>query len=84
MYKLIFRDRFNSQFNKIKDKNFRKQIYLKILQLKIRCPLGKKLTNTNFWRIRIKNYRVVYEIFEFEKEVEIITILKRNKEYKDL
>jgi mRNA-degrading endonuclease RelE of RelBE toxin-antitoxin system len=84
MYELVFKERFNIQFSKIKDKDLRKQIYFKILQLKVRCPIGRKLVNTSFWRIRIKNYRIVYEIFEHKREIEIITILKRGKEYKDL
>ena len=84
MYKLFFREDFNKKFNKIKDKNLKKQIYLKIVQLKVRNPIGKKLVSTNYFRIRIKNYRIVYEIFEDKKQVEIITLLKRGDEYRDL
>ncbi len=84
MYELLFREDFNKKFNKIKDKNLKKQIYTKIIQLEIRNPIGKKLVNSNYFRIRIKNYRIVYEIFEDKKQVEIITILKRGNEYKDL
>ena len=49
MYELFFREDFNKKFNKIKDKNLRKQIYLKIIQLKVRNPIGKKLVGTKLF-----------------------------------
>jgi mRNA-degrading endonuclease RelE of RelBE toxin-antitoxin system len=84
MYSLVFRVEFDKKFNKIKDKNLKKQIQLKLLQLKIHNPIGKKLVNTNYFRIRVRNYRIVYEIFENSKTIEVITILKRGHEYRDL
>ncbi|RLA06006.1 MAG: hypothetical protein DRQ51_10640 [Gammaproteobacteria bacterium] len=40
--------------------------------------------NSNYFRIRIRKYRIVYEIFENSKTIEIVTILKRGHEYRNL
>lgn len=84
MYELEFTQEFNKSFSKIKDKEIRKQIYLKIQELKIRVPIGKKLTGHKIWRIRINKFRIVYEIKEKNKVVLLLTILERKRKYKEI
>jgi mRNA interferase RelE/StbE len=44
---------------------------------------GKRLTPSLFWRIRIRDYRGIYEIDEKKKMVIILYIGHRNRAYDD-
>ena len=48
------------------------------------CPTGiRKLKDSNnFWRIRIGNYRVVYEIIDSSKTINIYKIKHRKDAYR--
>ena len=45
-------------------------------------PQSKKLTGREAWRIRIGNYRVIYEIFENELIILVLNIGHRKNIYK--
>lgn len=46
-------------------------------------PGSKKIKNTNnFWRIRIGNYRVIYEVLQSEKRINIYKVRHRKDVYK--
>ena len=42
----------------------------------------KLINNKNFWRIRIGNYRVIYEVIESEKSIRIYKVKHRKDVYK--
>jgi len=66
------------------DKPFRLKIYDKIFSLGSKPhPVGSiKLTNSEVYRIRIGDYRVLYEIDENNKKIEISRIKHRKDAYK--
>jgi len=47
-------------------------------------PKGCKkiMSNENFWRIRIGNYRVIYEVIETDKVIKIYKIKHRKDVYR--
>jgi len=79
---LVFTERFEKEFSKIKDSNLKKQVWNKILELENRAPIGKKLKNNPFWPIHINKYRVIYQIRGCE--VIIVDILPRKFHYREL
>ncbi|MEK6863926.1 MAG: type II toxin-antitoxin system RelE/ParE family toxin [Nanoarchaeota archaeon] len=82
MYPLIFTEKFDKSFSKIKDKIIKEQIWNKIKELEERAPLGKKLKGNPFWSIHINKYRVIYEI----RGIEIIVadVLERKYDYREI
>lgn len=82
MFTLIFSEKFDKSFSKLKDKNIRLSIWRKILALEQRAPIGKKLKGNPFWSIHISKYRVIYELKG--NQVIIADILKRKFNYKEL
>ena len=47
-----------------------------------RPPGCKKLQNSDYWRIRIGDYRAVYEIDDSKKAVLVLRIAHRSKVYR--
>jgi mRNA interferase RelE/StbE len=48
-----------------------------------RPPKCKKLTGVqNLWRLRIGDYRVVYQIFDDDKVVDIVAVRHRREAYR--
>ncbi|MFW6383596.1 MAG: type II toxin-antitoxin system RelE family toxin [Nanoarchaeota archaeon] len=82
MNRLYFREAFFRRFNKINDKRVQEEIKKKINQLKARSPIGKKLSGQPYWSLRVNKYRVIYCLKD--DGVEIITILSRKKDYREL
>lgn len=82
MYDLIFTEAFDKSFSKIKNKVIKNQIWKKILELENKAPLGKKLKNNPFWSIHINKYRLIYGLKS--KQIIIIELLSRKKEYREL
>ncbi len=82
MFALIISERFEKSFSAIKDKNIRKQIWKKILELEKRASLGKKLKGNSFWSIHINKYRVIYQLEAVE--VIILDVLQRKHEYREI
>ena len=84
MYELVFREAFEKSFSKIKDKETRSQIWKKIRQLEEFAPLGKHLVGQPYWSIHTGGYRVIYLFFKNENKVEIVDILERKHDYREL
>jgi mRNA interferase RelE/StbE len=65
------------------DKEVRSRIKDKIKVLKQHPEIGKRLNYSDFWSLRIGDYRVVYEISKKEKQVIILFIGHRKNVYDD-
>ena len=84
-YKIEFSNSIEKDFNKL-DRTTSKRIWSKIDELANK-PLSHnstKLTNTEFYRMRIGDYRVIYEIDETLKLVTILKVKHRKDVYKDI
>ncbi len=73
-----------ARFLKKIDPAFARQIKKKILELK-RFPheRGKHMKYTNFWSLRIGDYRAIYEINEKDKKIVVLFIGHRSDVYDD-
>ncbi len=83
MYKIIIDDKVIKDLKKI-DKTWQKKIIQKIETTLTKEPYsGKKLIGnlSDYFRIRVGNYRVIYEIFDDVVTVEIIKIKHRKNIY---
>ena len=50
-----------------------------------RPPKVKKLAESGLWRVRIKNYRVIYAINDTAKEIIVVRVARRSEDtYKKL
>ncbi len=83
MFELVFRESFKKSFNKL-ESFIQTQVKKKILELKTNQFLGKKLVGHNYWSIHIGQFRVIYEIHSNEQKIELIEILKRKHDYREL
>ncbi len=84
MYKILIEKKVKSELDRISRKDLLK-IFEHISALKIEPrPLGtRKLRDSeNLWRIRIGDYRVVYEINDKGKIIIILRIKHRKDVYK--
>jgi len=81
MNNLIFSEEFEKSFSKIKDKQIKKQIWKKLIELESRAPIGKKLKGNPFWAIHINKYRVIYKIEGIE--IIIADLLMRKHDYRE-
>jgi mRNA-degrading endonuclease RelE of RelBE toxin-antitoxin system len=84
MYELIIKEQFDQSFSKIKDVKIKRQIWNKILELKTRAPIGKKLVGNPYWSIHIGKFRVIYVFHKHSQEIEIVDILSRKHEYREI
>ena len=82
MNSILFSETFDKSFSKIKNKETKKQIWKKILELESRAPLGKKLKGNPYWSIHIGRFRVIYELQG--QTIKIADILERKHDYKEL
>ena len=82
MFSLLFSEEFEKSFSKLKDKNIRKQIWKKILELEKRAPLGKKLKGNPFWSVHIGKYRVIYKLEG--NQIWVADILQRKHDYREV
>lgn len=82
MNSILFSETFDKSFSKIKNKETKKQIWKKILELESRAPLGKKLKGNPYWSIRIGRFRVIYELQG--QTIKIANILERKHDYREL
>jgi len=83
MYQIKLDKRVEKELDKIPEKMFDK-IEKLILSLKDNPrPLGvKKLTNQEHWRIRVGEYRILYEIDDKDEVIAIFKIKYRKDVYK--
>ena len=65
------------------DKAIKEKIKNKIKELKENPERGKRLKYTEFRKLRIGNYRVIYEIKSKEKKIIILFIGHRKNVYDD-
>jgi mRNA interferase RelE/StbE len=82
IYKLLFDDKVTKDLKKI-DKAWQKKILKKIKTTLIDNPKsGKKLIGnlSSYYRIRVGDYRVIYEV----KDDEIIVLVVKIKQSKDI
>ncbi len=83
MFELVFRRAFEKSFKKLETPP-QKQIQNKILELKQNSILGKKLGHYPYWSIHIGKYRIIYQIHSKDNKIELIEILQRKHDYKEL
>ncbi len=83
MYKVFFHPRARESLNKL-EPSIQERIKKKLQQLK-KFPeeVGRHLKYSNFWRVRVGDYRVIYEIKDNEKKVIVLFIGHRKKVYDD-
>lgn len=62
MNTLLFTERFDSSFSRLKDKKMQRQIWKKILKLETLAPLGKKLKGNPYWSIHVGRCRIIYQM----------------------
>jgi len=84
MYELIIKEQFDKSFPKIKDLKPKKQIWTKILELKTMAPIGKKLVGNPYWSIHIGKFRVIYIFHKHSNEIEIVDLLSRKHDYREI
>jgi len=82
-YKRYFTNPAEKDLNKLEAKlGFKILEKIKDLSQNPRPQGSKKLKTTNYYRIRVSDYRVVYEINEIEKSITIFKIRHRKDVYK--
>ncbi len=85
-YELIYYGKTEKQLNKINKKEL-KIIGNKIAGLKInpRTANALKLINAaDYYRLRVGDYRIVYQINDKQKEIYIVAVKHRSEAYKRL
>ncbi len=61
---------------------YRIQGVIELLSQNPRPPKSIKLTNKNYWRVRVGDYRIVYEIKDKNLIIVVIRIANRSDVYK--
>lgn len=72
-----------ARFLKKLDAQSKKPIKSKLKNLAKEPELGKPLKYSNFWRLRVGDYRAIYEIFEDKKQVVVLFVGHRKDVYDD-
>ena len=80
MFDLIFSEKFEKAFSKLKDSSIKKRIWSKVSELEKRAPIGKKLKGNPYWSLRINKFRIIYLLEG--TQVILIDILERKKDYR--
>ena len=57
------------------------RIALRVLENNPYPPAARKLVNRNQWRVRVGKYRIIYEVFDDELIVLVISIGHRSNVY---
>ena len=60
---------------------YRMQGVIELLSQNPRPPKSKKLTNKNYWRVRVGDYRIIYEILDKNLIIIVIKIANRRDAY---
>lgn len=61
---------------------YRMQGVIELLSQNPKPPKSKKLTNKNYWRVRVGDYRILYEIRDKNLIIIVIKIASRSDVYK--
>ena len=80
----IFLHPLADKFLKKIEKNISDQIKKKLKELREFPKRGKPLKYTNFWSLRIGDYRAIYEIKQKEKKIVVLFIGHRDNVYDDI
>lgn len=85
MYDARFTKRFNKQFRKL-DKQIQREILKEIEKLRQNLELGEPLKGnlSDFSKLRIKDYRVIYKTHSPENVMEFAFVEHRKHVYEDL
>ncbi|PTD93713.1 type II toxin-antitoxin system RelE/ParE family toxin [archaeon SCG-AAA382B04] len=65
------------------EKRTRERIKDKLDELKTKPKKGKKLRRLKYWRLRVGDYRAIYEVKNEDEEVIVLFIGHRNDVYDD-
>ena len=88
-YRLLIEEKAVTEINTLNKKD-RERIKKKIREILINDPLPggkgdiKKIIDSDFWRLRVGDYRVFYDVEPEDKMVYILSIRHRSKAYRDL
>lgn len=83
MYKVFLERRAEKDIDAL-DRGIREKVIERLLLLEENTrPLGvKKLVGTmNAWRLRVGDWRIIYEIYDKKKEVKVYRVKHRSKAY---
>lgn len=83
MYKIII-EKSAEKFIRKQDKNKQQRIYDAIKQLPIGTDIKKLKGFTNKYRLRINDYRIIYDKYDNLYVIDIINIDNRGDVYKSL
>lgn len=81
-YSIMLHPKSNSFLKKV-EKDIAEQIKKNLQELKDKPKKGKKIKHSDFWSLRIREYRVIYEINTNKKQVLILYIGNRKNVYDD-
>ena len=82
-YRVIFSRSARKQMERLSgETEIRVLARLSELEANPRPPGCKKLTNRDAWRIRIGDYRVIYEIYDQVLHVIVVTVGHRREVYR--
>lgn len=84
-YEVIYYSKAEKELSRI-NKNEARVIFVKISQLKTnpRPNISIKLKGYEYYRLRIGNYRAIYQIDDKNRHINIITIKHRSEAYYNL
>jgi len=87
MFKLVFSDEFNKQYNKLKDREIQTRIFKRLEDLEKNPELGIMLSGIEnelygkMFRLRVGKYRIVYAINYQTNEIHVIRVGHRENIY---
>ena len=81
-YEVLLHPKAN-RFLENADKSLEKRIRKKLETLSTGPEKGKKLKHSDFWRLRIGDYRAIYEIKSSKEKVVVLFIGHRKDVYDD-
>lgn len=87
-YRLLIEEKAVTEINTLNKKD--RERIKKIREILINDPLpgGKgdinKIIDSDFWRLRVGDYRVFYDVDSNDKVVYILSVRHRSKAYRDL
>ncbi|MBS3817139.1 MAG: type II toxin-antitoxin system RelE/ParE family toxin [Candidatus Thermoplasmatota archaeon] len=88
-YQLLIEERAVEELKSVSD-DIRNRIKSKIKDILKDDPLPdgkgdiKRIKGTDYWRLRVGDYRVFYDVDKGEKKVYIISVRHRSNAYKEL
>lgn len=81
-YRVLLHPKANENLEDF-EKQTRKRIKDKLDELKTKPKKGNKLKGSSFWRLRIGDYRAIYEVKNEDDEVIVLFIGDRSDVYDD-